>query len=208
MRLLASGTTLAFRCCLREYHDLLGCFTSPSGGHSIATITSYGLPWAVDNGAFTGFDETRFRSLVARVAGQPNLLWVVAPDVVADARATLRLFLRWQPWLVGQGVPVAFAGQDGAEDLDLPWHAFRTWFIGGTTAWKLSRCSADLVHEARQRGKLVHMGRVNSRRRLWAAYTMGCDSVDGGALSRWGDRHLLKFCRWLRLMKRVQLLWR
>jgi hypothetical protein len=130
------------------------------------------------------------------------------PSTAKGNRALATTIRRWQPWLVEQGVSVAFVGQDGAEDLDLPWHTFRAWFIGGSTAWKLSRCSAELTADARKRGKLVHMGRVNSRRRLWAAYTMGCDSVDGGSLSRWGDRHLARFCRWLRLMKRVQLLWR
>ena len=40
------------------------------------------------------------------------------------------------------------------------------------------------------RGKWVHMGRVNSTRRIRYAASIGCDSVDGTKWVRWRDRYL------------------
>lgn len=47
------------------------------------------------------------------------------------------------------------------------------------TEWKLGRAAALLTQEAKRRGKPVHMGRVNSRRRLRYAASIGCDTADG-----------------------------
>jgi hypothetical protein len=38
-----------------------------------------------------------------------------------------------------------------------------------------------------RRGLWIHMGRVNTKRRLSYAYRIGCDSVDGSQWSRWSD---------------------
>lgn len=85
----------------------------------------------------------------------------------------------------------------GSEDLDLPWDDFQGYFVGGTTRWKLSQASFDLIAEAKRRKKWVHMGRVNSQRRLFAAYYASVDSVDGTGMSRWGDICLAKLLRWV-----------
>ena len=42
----------------------------------------------------------------------------------------------------------------------------------------------DLIPAAKEKGKWLHMGRVNGRRRLRVAVHSGCDSVDGSSLSR------------------------
>lgn len=47
------------------------------------------------------------------------------------------------------------------------------------TEWKLGPAAAELVAEAKARGLMVHMGRVNSRKRLQYAADIGCDSADG-----------------------------
>jgi hypothetical protein len=47
------------------------------------------------------------------------------------------------------------------------------------TEWKLGQLARDLVAEAKQRGKWVHMGRVNSLKRYRYAKLIGCDSADG-----------------------------
>jgi hypothetical protein len=140
------------------------------------------MPWGVDNGAFSGFDPVAFRELVGRSAGKPGLLWVVCPDVVADARATLEMWRVWSPVLRSASVPVAFVLQDGQERHELP--AADCYFIGGSTEFKLSEAAADLAAEGKRRGAWVHMGRVNSLRRLAIAHDMGCDSVDGSGYSR------------------------
>ena len=57
-------------------------------------------PWAIDNGAFSGFVETRFMGLLERNAHhRDNCLFVVVPDVVGSARRTLEVFERWAPRL-------------------------------------------------------------------------------------------------------------
>ena len=93
------------------------------------------------------------------------------------------------------GLPVAFVLQDGQEDLPLP--EADCYFVGGTTKFKLSQTAHDLVREGKTRGALIHMGRVNSLRRLQTAQDMGCDSVDGSSASMFGDVHIPRFCAFL-----------
>lgn len=201
MRLLLSGCTATLNRIRHRYSDVLGTLITPATGNRLGE--RYGLPWAADNGAFTGFNEAAFRRLLARCkGGPPGCLFVVAPDVVGDSVQTLALFDTWESVVRNEsGQPVALVGQDGAEDTEIPWDRFEAWFIGGSTRWKLSQASADLVQEARRRGKWVHVGRVNSFRRLMAAHDMGCQSCDGTGMSRWGDMHLEKFCKWVRRIK-------
>ncbi len=158
------------------------------------SLLSTGLPWAMDNGAFSGFDPARFTRKLEQCIGAPRLLFVVCPDVVADARATLALWPWWACLIRSKGLPAAFVLQDGQEDEEMP--DADAYFIGGSTDWKLSTASADLAREAKRRGKWLHMGRVNSRRRLQIAAWMGCDSVDGGSCSMFGERYIRKFCLW------------
>jgi hypothetical protein len=197
MRLLISGTTRSLAAAMLRHPEHFGKLLTPGNRNSVAWASAGGLPWACDNGCFHRLDAPAFRSLVRRAAGRPGLWWVAAPDVVGDAARTLARFARWEPELRAAGVPVALVAQDGQEDLPLPWDRFACLFIGGTTAWKMSRAALDLIGAAKRQGKAVHMGRVNSRRRLRYAYQAGCDSVDGTGMSRWGDRHLSKFARWL-----------
>jgi hypothetical protein len=177
---------------------LLGRLISPRSGNLVRP----GERWAADNDAFLAWDEGRFVRMLGRVEGQPGCLFVAAPDVVADARATLERFWDWWWEIAGRGLPVALVGQDGAESMDLPWDAFECLFIGGSTAWKLSAAAADLVAEARARGKWAHMGRVNSRRRLRYAMEIGCDSVDGTGWSMFPDKYLAKGLRWINEIER------
>lgn len=209
MRLLVSGCTATLRRVRDANRDVLGMLLTPSLGNSPASCVESDLPWAVDNGAFAGFDAAGFRRLACRVAGLPRCLFVVAPDVVADAAATLSLWPQWSAEvrrLCGQ--PVAFVGQDGAETVGVPWGECDAYFVGGSTAWKLSPASVGLVAEAKRRGKWAHVGRVNSRRWLRLAYDMGADSVDGTGMSRWGDHHLARSCAWSRALRAQPALFR
>ena len=186
MRILVSGGTRDLKAMYRRYPEQLGVLITPRNLSRVTTAAKgLGAPWVADNGAFSGFDLAAFRRMLRRIRGKPGCLFVVCPDVVADARATLARFGEWALEVRASGQPVAFVGQDGAEDLDLPWDDFDAWFIGGSTGWKLSQASADLVAQAKRRGLHVHMGRVNSMRRLRAAVDMGCDSCDGSSYSRW-----------------------
>ncbi len=80
----------------------------------------------------------------------------------------------------------------------MPWHLCDAAFIGGSTAWKLGPAAADLAAQARARGLWVHMGRVNSLRRLRHAASIGCHSADGTHLAYAPDRNLPTLLGWLR----------
>lgn len=146
-------------------------------------------PWAADNDAFSKWDEGRYRDMLGRIRGREGCLFVTAPDVVGDAASTLRNFDQWRAEL--DDFPVALVGQDGLENP--PWDSFAAFFVGGTTEWKMGPQAARLVREAKERGKWVHMGRVNSYERVRYARWLGCDSIDGTQFSWFRDTKLPPF---------------
>lgn len=193
---LVSGSTASLR--RMKNRKYLGFLATPAAGNSIKSILSLGIPWACDNGAFSGFDSEAFSIFLVRAAhAERKPIWVTCPDVVADAGATLDLFGQWQFQIARLGLPVSFVAQDGQESRRVPWSLFSCLFIGGSTEWKLSRHAVDLARRAKRFGKLVHMGRVNSFRRMEIARSMGCDSVDGTSATRWGDAYISRYSRWL-----------
>jgi hypothetical protein len=80
-------------------------------------------------------------------------------------------------------------------------------FLGGDTAWKLSHHAADVTGEAHRRSVPVHMGRVNSLKRLRYADRIGCASADGTYLAFGPDRNLPTLLAWLRDVNGQRLLW-
>lgn len=143
-----------------------------------------GQPWAADNGRFSAPQDYTDDGFLAWLGRMPreSCLFATAPDVVGDAAATLSLSAPMLPRIRAAGYPAALVAQDGLEALDVPWNDFDALFIGGTTAWKLGLDAAELSREAKRRGKWVHMGRVNSLRRMRYAESIGCDSADGTVL--------------------------
>ena len=124
-----------------------------------------------------------------RWAGRP--LFVNVPDVVANAPGTRAQWCRWQSAIRRRGLPVGFVAQNGCElGFMPPWHEFDALFIGGDTAWKLGPEARALVAAAKARSKHVHMGRVNTVRRLRYAQSIGVDSVDGTGWAKWRSTHL------------------
>lgn len=182
MRILVSGQSRVVQRLAGSHCRWLGRLLTPSCRAGPAVLARTGLPWALDNGAFSGFDPEKFTRKLEQCVGVPGLLFVVSPDVVADARATLALWEWWALLIRSPGLPAAFVLQDGQEDHDLP--DADAYFVGGSTRWKLSRASVDLMAECRRRGKHLHVGRVNSLRRLRWAWECGADSVDGSGYSR------------------------
>lgn len=117
-----------------------------------------------------------------------NLLWVVVPDVVADAAETYR----WFQWLAPSmsDLPLAFAVQDGAGDVGIPWDApnLRCLFLAGSDKYKLSSEMAEIAAAGKKRGLWIHGGRCNSFRRARHFATIGCDSFDGTGASKWPSK--------------------
>lgn len=160
--------------------------------------------WAADNDAFNGFHEDRFLRMLNNITSTKRLLFITAPDVVAEAQLTLQLFDVWQPTIRTVG-PVALVLQDGMTTTDIPWDRLDAVFVGGTTEYKLGEHAARIVHAASERGKWCHMGRVNTRRRLLYAKSVGCDSVDGTALSMFTDTYLSDHLEVARSPKHLRL---
>lgn len=105
------------------------------------------------------------------------------PDVVEDYAATWERSAKYVALVRDLGFPVAIVLQDGVEGDRFVWRsilgAADAVFIGGSDAWKLGPAVPPLVAEAKARGLWVHMGRVNSGKRLAYADSIGCDSADG-----------------------------
>ena len=158
------------------------------------------------------------------VAHQATALFAPAPDVVGDWQATLARSRPVLPMIRERGFKAALVAQDGAElDIDsIPWDEFDVLFLGGgrdkkylsktnrvrqknpktgrmewVGEWKLTPGAARLTKEARRRGKGVHMGRVNSLKRLRAAQKMGCTSADGTKIAFGPDIHTPTVQGWL-----------
>jgi len=102
--------------------------------------------------------------------------------VVHDAAATLARSLPWLAYIRDLGYPAAYVAQDGATVDTLPWNHFDALFLGGSDAFKLGAPGRALVHAGRARHKLIHMGRVNSLRRMRYAEAIGCHTADGTQL--------------------------
>lgn len=169
--------------------DEVGWLVTPNSGDSLAKVVASGRHWACDNACFGSWSRDAFVRMLKRIAGKPRLLWVVAPDVVGDSVATLKRFHLWVPVLSHYGVPIAYVAQDGCAPKDVPWSRIACLFIGGTTAYKLGPMAAACVLEAKKRGIWVHMGRVNSLKRVAYAKSIGCDSFDGTQWSRFRSKY-------------------
>jgi hypothetical protein len=177
---------------------LLGCMTTPAQGNRIPD----GAWYACDNGKFgkgwPGADRWyAWLTETAEQYGHDRCLWAVAPDVPFDAAGTLAESRPWLARIRDLGIPAAFAAQDGAENGLIPWGEFDVLFIAGSTEWKIGPAAARLTSEAKARGLTVHMGRVNSLRRMTIASTFGCDTADGTYLAFGPDKNLPKVLAWM-----------
>lgn len=171
-------------------HDNLAGLITPRSWQLPGEWNKYGKRWALDNDCFNGLDREAFIRMLKRFQAVPGCLWATAPDVVGDAKATLIRFRMWEPVIRYFGYKVALVAQDGLETMEIPWNSFDALFIGGSTEWKIGPDAAAIIREAKRRGKWVHMGRVNTRKRLNYAIAIGCDSIDGTGLCRFRDEKL------------------
>ncbi|MGN6561771.1 MAG: hypothetical protein ACTHMU_03845 [Thermomicrobiales bacterium] len=161
--------------------------------------------YAADNGCYAAgdcFDLDAYLSWLATLPHRDRCLFAVAPDVVGDAAATWSRSALVLPVLRDLGYRAALVAQDGFDASAVDWSAFDCLFVGGTDTYKLSEAAYGAVHEAKQRGKWCHMGRVNSLRRLRAAAISGYDSADGTFIKFGPDRRLPELLGWLDTLRR------
>lgn len=154
--------------------------------------------WACDNGAYTEFDENKFRAhLETLIPYKDKCLFVVAPDVVGDARSTIELYNIWHDIIKkNYKFPVAFVAQDGQENYKIP--SVCDWvFIGGTTEWKLGEGAVKVIYNAHQMGKPVHVGRINSWKRYKKFRELGAKTCDGTHPTYEPDEAYKRITNWM-----------
>lgn len=151
-----------------------------------------GFPYALDNGAWSAhtqgrpFDERAFTVALSKLGAGAE--WTVLPDIVMGGPASLDLSLRWLPRVL-DATPVALiAVQNGMTTADV-----RSFlgprvgiFVGGDSAWKEHTIGAwaELGREIRC---WVHVGRVNTARRIAICTAEGVTSFDGSSASRYAE---------------------
>jgi hypothetical protein len=169
-------------------HGNWGVITAPSRW-GLSTIRD-GTPWAADNGAFTGkFQPEWFYDwLLDMRTYVATCLFVASPDRVSDAAETMRLYAIHAPLIRSLGYPVAFVAQDGQQAYELP-DDYDALFVGGTTDWKLGPSADACIYAAKRTGRWVHVGRVNTQRRIRHFQRIGADSVDGTSVCFGPDKN-------------------
>lgn len=183
---------------LRDMPTDIGVMLTPHKGNNPRP----GQAWAADNGCFARpdlySDDGYLRWLDSKSRWRPACMFATAPDVVADATATLERSLPMLRRIRDAGYPPALVAQDGMAESDVPWSEIDFLFLGGSTEWKIGPRAADLCLAAIRRGVPTHMGRVNSLRRLRIAEAMGCVSVDGTFVAFAPDINIKRVSTWLR----------
>jgi hypothetical protein len=185
---------------------LVGMVAQPMSSYAPEEILKFPC-YAADNACFANknFSEEKWLAWLDRMPRE-TCLFAAAPDIVGDARATMIRSAPWLPKIRDLGYKAAFVGQNGLENMVVPWDDFDCFFIGGEDVagqrpWKLGYEAVALVQEARERGKWVHMGRVNSEKRLAYAAYIGCDSADGTFLKYAPEHNVGRMLRWFSNMR-------
>lgn len=173
---------------------------TPAMGH----IPEAEIPWAADTGCFArpeAHDDDRY---LAWLAARPaeTCLFATAPDRFDDGPATLAVAIPILPRIRALGIPAALVAQTGMTGATVPWDLFDVLFVGGPDRWQHSEDLAQLVYEARRRGKRIHVGRVNGWRRLSWAAAIGADSADGTFLAFGPDKNRIRLRAWLDRLER------
>jgi len=170
---------------IAEYTERYGVefwqLRTPLTGYRLA-----GVPYGLDNGCFTEFKRTKWLTQVAE-ARINRPVFVTLPDIVGDARRTLDLFEHFYD--ATRGVPRALVLQDGIGQHSIPWERLDAVFVGGSDNFKNSPESINACKAAKMMGKWVHVGRVNTARRVrdWIGLA---DSIDGSGMCRFD--HMLE----------------
>ena len=156
---------------------------------SPSCLRTEGFTYALDNGAWSSYTQGRpFNSRAfERALSQlgRNADWTTLPDIVAGGHASLQLSLRWMQRVLNESPYALLAVQDGLTPDDVvPFLGKRVGiFVGGSTAWKEATLS-QWGALGRQIGCWIHVGRVNSARRIRLCAMAGVTSFDGSSVSR------------------------
>jgi hypothetical protein len=155
-------------------------------------LRTEGMRYALDNGAWTAFqqqqpfDEKAYLIAVEKLGLDAD--WIVLPDIVEGGLASLDYSLRWKERLRGMPTKLLIAVQDGMQISDVASLLCPAVgiFVGGTTEWKEATAQA-WGSLARRRNCHLHVGRVNSARRIRICAAAGANSFDGSGVSRYAE---------------------
>ena len=190
--LAATGSSLIGK------HPNVGVMIGPRQG-GIRPIRE-GRMFGADNDAFHDrFDEDVFAAHLARLAPfADQCLFVAMPDFVDDPESTAALFRHCaEEYVLEFSLPMAFVAQTGAVPEDMT--GANVLFLAGQDEWRMGPRGDDLIRAVQEEyGIPIHVGRVNSERRLLHFAARGVQSVDGTYLAFQGvDTGLEHIGAWL-----------
>jgi hypothetical protein len=144
------------------------------------------IPYGLDNGCYSKFERAAWDRLLEQ-AEEDAPVFACLPDIVGNAQRTLELFEYFKRHT--NGIPRALVIQNGIDRVCIPWDDLAAVFIGGDDAFKISRAALEVARVAKMLGKWVHVGRVNTAKRVrnWKGLA---DSIDGTGMSRFD--HMLE----------------
>ena len=157
--------------------------------------------FACDNDVFNAFNKGilwneemnyKYMSMLEKLNNEQTrnlLLWVLSPDAVGDWESTIKLAKKYVPLLQSKGLPVAIALQDGCKFDEALAFSPDCVFVAGSTEWKLKNIKS-VCNYFKPHGISVHVGRVNTRRRLIHCKSSGADSADGTVLNRFRNKNI------------------
>jgi hypothetical protein len=152
-------------------------------------LRAEGFPYALDNGAWSAytkgrpFDDAAFIVALRKMGGGAD--WTVLPDIVMGGAASLSMSLGWMRRVLDETPRALLAVQNGmtVDDVRGFLGARVGLFVGGDTAWKESTIGVWSAL-GREVGCWVHVGRVNTARRIAICTAEGATSFDGTSASR------------------------
>ena len=115
-----------------------------------------GCLFGADNDCFNSFDKVKYERMIEILPRTDKLKYVTIPDSVGNFEETIRLFDEWQPLLKNEKLPLGFVLQDGMPINEIPFDKFSSLFIGGSTEYKLSEETANIVRIAKEKDKWIH----------------------------------------------------
>ncbi len=153
-------------------------------------LRTEGFPYALDNGAWSAhqqgqpFDFPAFERALSLLGKGAD--WTVLPDIVAGGLPSLKLSLEWLPRVLDVSPRALIAVQDGMTPAELRPHLGDRVgiFVGGSDRWKLEYLERWGLLAA-ELGCWLHVGRVNTARRIAACKSVGATSFDGTSASRY-----------------------
>lgn len=152
-------------------------------------LRSEGFRYCLDNGAWTwhqkgaAFCSDTFKVALRKMG--PGADFVVCPDIVEGGHESLRFSLTWLRECLSVCRRVLIPVQDGMDPASVSHHFNQRVgiFVGGSTEYK-EATMGEWGRVARKRGAWLHVGRVNTARRIRLCHLAGADSFDGSAATR------------------------